>query len=152
MRGEGQVLLARGVPGDLAPLLGILQARDLAVEVVEVSNRNLAHVAANDEVSVLLRVADRPRLLVGWVEGHGTGSDGLDLGVVCRLVVGNCAFAVETARAVVVHEHLIIVGGCDHFVLAWDELKTPDFAFKVRLNQTVFSRVLTGHHVFELDD
>lgn len=87
VRGKGKELLTGRVAGALTPLLSVLQGSNLAVEVVEVSNGDFAHVGADHEMVVLSRVADSSCLLVSRVDGHRASSDSLDLGIVRRLVV-----------------------------------------------------------------
>ena len=66
--GEGKILLIWGIAGNLAPFLCVLQAGDLSVEIVEVTDGYFSHVAANDQMIVLGGVADGSGLLVGRID------------------------------------------------------------------------------------
>ena len=52
VRGKGEELLVGGVADHFAPFLCVLQTGDLSVKIVEVTNGDFAHVAANDQMVV----------------------------------------------------------------------------------------------------
>ena len=50
---KGKELLTWGVAGNFTPFLGILERGNFAIEVVEVSDGNFAHVGADNQMIVL---------------------------------------------------------------------------------------------------
>ena len=68
MGGESKILLIWGIAGNLAPFLCVLQAGDLSVKIVEVTDGYFSHVAANDQVIVFGGLADGSGLLVSRVD------------------------------------------------------------------------------------
>lgn len=51
---SGKEVLTWGVSHDLAPFLCFLERADLLVEIIIISNGNLAHVSADSNVAVFL--------------------------------------------------------------------------------------------------
>jgi len=140
--GSCEELLAWRVADNFAPLLRVFQRNDLLVEIVEVSDRDLAHVARDSNVFVGRRVGDSTSLLVGWVNAHTAGSDCLDFRSVLWLVVRHFAGSLDLLLATVVKHNLVVVSASE-YLAAFDWLKTPNFTFEVRMHDEVLSGIVS---------
>jgi hypothetical protein len=67
MRTNCEVLVAWRIAYRLAPLLGLLERSKLFLEVIEIADRDFAHVACDRDVPKLLTESNRAGLLIGWI-------------------------------------------------------------------------------------
>ena len=132
MRTYCKKALTRRKFGNFTPFFCILKTANLLVKIREVSYTGLAHIAAHDQVVVLLRNANSSRLLVGRELAHRRRSR--FFGWILHFVFGNFASAYKFFPLKFKQIYSIIVSGSDDSAIV-KNTKTPSFAFKMRLDK-----------------